>query len=145
MRNFRKNKGLVIFLRYTLISMIIVALAIALSEEAYAITITYTYDNLSRVTKVDYSNGFIEEYTYDAAGNRLTLTVSSTNPLRGDINGDGNVDLVDAVIALQVISGMNPSGIRTDYTSSGTDVNGDGRISMEEVIYILQRISGLRQ
>jgi len=42
----------------------------------HAATITYTYDSLNRLTKVDYGNGDTIEYTYDAAGNRLTLKAS---------------------------------------------------------------------
>src|SRR3989304_7487309 len=42
----------------------------------HAATITYTYDYLNRLTKVDYGNGDTIEYTYDAAGNRLTLQAS---------------------------------------------------------------------
>ena len=38
---------------------------------------TYTYDSFSRITMGDYENGFIEEYSYDAAGNRLMITVTS--------------------------------------------------------------------
>ena len=64
--------------------------------------------------------------------------------LLGDINGNGSVGLEDATLALQVISGTNPSGIRSDYASSGADVNGDGKIGLAEVIYILQKVSGLR-
>jgi YD repeat-containing protein len=37
----------------------------------------YTYDSLLRITMADYESGFIEEYTYDAAGNRLMVTVTS--------------------------------------------------------------------
>ena len=40
---------------------------------AYAGTATYTYDNLGRVTKVTYSNGKSVTYSYDAAGNRVTV------------------------------------------------------------------------
>ncbi len=64
----------------------------------------------------------------------------------GDINGDNIKDLVDAILALKVLAGMDTAGqIRLDYTTSGTDVNEDGKIGLEEVIYILQRIAGLRQ
>jgi RHS repeat-associated protein len=37
-----------------------------------AITITYTYDPLYRLTGADYSDGAYFRYTYDAVGNRLT-------------------------------------------------------------------------
>src|SRR3972149_7792610 len=46
----------------------------------HAATITYTYDNLNRLTKVDYGNGTTTEYTYDAAGNRITLLTIDTTP-----------------------------------------------------------------
>ena len=64
--------------------------------------------------------------------------------VKGDINGDGFADQVDADIALQVLAGKSPSGIRAGYTTSGADVNGDNRIGMEELIYILERIDGIR-
>ena len=44
----------------------------------------------------------------------------------GDINNNGEVNLVDAILALQVLTGQNPAGIRSDYASSGADVNRDG-------------------
>ena len=63
----------------------------------------------------------------------------------GDIDGDSDVDLVDATIAMKVLMGSDTSGlIRSDYATSGADVNGDGKIGMEEVIYIMQKIAGFR-
>lgn len=53
----------------------------------------------------------------------------------GDVNADGFVDLRDAVLALQIVIGLNKSG------SIDADVNGDGEIGMEEVIFILQEIA----
>ena len=58
----------------------------------------------------------------------------------GDINGDGNVDLSDAILALKLMAGLEP--VSTVYKNA--DVNGDGRIGMEECIYILQIVSGVR-
>lgn len=57
-----------------------------------------------------------------------------------DINNDGDVDLRDAVLALQVISGMQLSSL----VHKEIDVNGDAKIGVEEAIYILQAVSGLR-
>ena len=42
---------------------------------SYGATVTYTYDNLNRLTKVVYGDGTTEEFTYDAAGNRLSQVV----------------------------------------------------------------------
>ena len=37
-------------------------------------TITYTYDDLYRLTDAEYSTGEFYEYVYDPVGNRLSLT-----------------------------------------------------------------------
>ena len=41
-----------------------------------ASTTSYTCDSLNRLTKADYGNGLAFNYTYDAAGNRLTLNAT---------------------------------------------------------------------
>jgi len=64
--------------------------------------------------------------------------------VKGDINKDGSVDLSDAILALKVMAGMAPSGIRANYAKSGADVNNDGRIGLAEAIYILQTVAGER-
>jgi hypothetical protein len=64
--------------------------------------------------------------------------------LKGDVNGDGRVDMADAVLALKVMAGMTPAGIRANYTISGADVNNDGMVGRAELIYILQYLGGLR-
>ncbi len=48
-----------------------------ISMSAFAATVHYTYDNLNRLTKVEYDNGTVIKYTYDAAGNRLTSHVTT--------------------------------------------------------------------
>ena len=58
----------------------------------------------------------------------------------GDVDGDGILDLEDAVTALKIMSGTGPS----DGVNLGADVNGDGRIGMEEILYIMQAVGGLR-
>jgi hypothetical protein len=63
---------------------------------------------------------------------------------KGDIDKNGFVDLADAIIGLQVLSGMNPIAVRSDYTSSNADVNGDSKVGLEEVVYVLQKVAGLR-
>lgn len=55
-----------------------------------AATLIYTYDNLYRLTKVDYGNGMAIEYTYDAAGNRLSHRVSHYNTVPASFTPAGN-------------------------------------------------------
>jgi hypothetical protein len=81
----------------------------------------------------------------------ITSPASSTwtkdvavSTLKGDLNSDTIVNLTDAIMAMQVLAGSQPLGIRANYPISGADVNGDGRIGLEEAIYILQDLSDLR-
>jgi len=57
----------------------------------------------------------------------------------GDINRDGQVLISDAILSLQVMSGLAPSEIYLD-----NDVNGDGKIGMEDFIFILQKVAEVR-
>lgn len=49
-------------------------LLLAGAMPAMAGTTTYKYDALGRVTEVDYPDGSIVYYAYDAAGNRISTT-----------------------------------------------------------------------
>ncbi len=55
----------------------------------------------------------------------------------GDIDDDGDADIGDAILGLQVISGMEP--YQPVFVSG--DVNGDRKIGMAEVLYILKTVS----
>jgi hypothetical protein len=56
------------------------------------------------------------------------------------MNGDGIVDLADAIAALQALV-----GIETLSISPAADINKDGKISMTEVFNALHNASGLRE
>jgi len=60
--------------------------------------------------------------------------------LKGDLNNDQRIDLIDAIFGLQVMAGVNLTAINV----SQTDVNNDGRIGTADVLYILQKVSGSR-
>jgi hypothetical protein len=64
----------------------------------------------------------------------------STITVKGDVNGDGEVDLTNAILAFQVACGLVPD----EPVFDGGDVNGDGKIGLAEAIYIIQVVSGLR-
>lgn len=61
--------------------------------------------------------------------------------LRGDVNGDGEINLTDAVLALRILSGLDNSLI----VHHEADVNNDGEISAADLIFILQKAAGFRQ
>jgi hypothetical protein len=74
----------------------------------------------------------------------LNITLSGLAVLKGDINNDGSVNMQDAILVLQLLSGFNPLGVRTDYAASATDIDGNDKIGLPEVICIFQKISGIR-
>jgi YD repeat-containing protein len=55
----------------------IVFFCILWSAPALAGTAQYTYNNLNRLVQVQYDDGTTIQYTYDAAGNRLTKEVTA--------------------------------------------------------------------
>ena len=94
---------------------------------------------------VTLNNGFARTGTITIGGQTFTITQNASGyNLKGDINNDGNVTLTDAILVLQVMTGMQPQGLRSDYPTSDTDVNGDGRVGMPELLYILQEVAGVR-
>ncbi|MCP4352788.1 MAG: hypothetical protein GY795_45640 [Desulfobacterales bacterium] len=58
-------------------------------------------------------------------------------PPKGDINGDGTVDLADAITGLQVLSNSLTATVSPDYLQSGMDVNNDNKAGLEEVVNAL--------
>lgn len=84
--------------------------------------------------------GYSEFHNSDKWGSSgIGVGVKKIELLKGDVNGDTNVNLADAILALKVIVGLNPAGINLN-----ADVNGDNKIDLAEVIYILQYVTGLR-
>jgi len=61
------------------------------------------------------------------------------------VNGDGLVNLVDVVVILQTLAGIDSSGrIRSGYPGSGADVDGDGQAGIPDTVHILQSVAGMR-
>lgn len=60
--------------------------------------------------------------------------------LKGDVNDDGGVDLMDAVLTLQIVIGLDIN----QAVYKAADVNSDNKIGFAEVIYIMQEVAGLR-
>ena len=60
-------------------------------------------------------------------------------PIPADANGNGAVDLADAILVLQMLAQVHQG-----YVHVNADINGDGVIGIQEAIYILQKISVLR-
>lgn len=63
----------------------------------------------------------------------VTITVGSVR--KGDIDGNGYVNLTDAILAVQICAGITSLPVYKE-----ADVNNDGRIGIEEAVYILAEI-----
>jgi YD repeat-containing protein len=69
-----------------LISITVIALLFVSVMTSYSETINYIYDELNRQIQVIYEDGRVVTYTYDASGNRITLTQNvDTVPPTGTI------------------------------------------------------------
>ncbi|NOY69957.1 MAG: hypothetical protein GXP53_10825 [Deltaproteobacteria bacterium] len=75
----------------------------------------------------------------------LVAEPASEGDVKGDINGDGVVNLTDAIVAIKTITGMDAAKmVRSGYAVSGADINGDDKIGLPEAIYIMQKVTGPR-
>jgi hypothetical protein len=68
-----------------------------------------------------------------------TITIVTESCVLGDFNNDGNVDIVDALLAAQLYVGLNPPGI--DITCG--DVDHSGSIDIIDALLIAQYYVGL--
>ncbi len=110
---------------------------ILLPLRASSETITYTYDTSGRVTEAVLNYGVHILYGYDATGNRLQRDIAIDTPGAGDINNDGLIELDDAVLTLQLLSGI----ISEVPVFIESNINSNGKIDMAEAIWILQTLS----
>ena len=61
-------------------------------------------------------------------------------PIPGDVDGNGRVDLADAVVALRIVAGVNV----TPSPPPTASLAGNGKIGLAEAIYALQKAAGVR-
>ena len=121
-----------------LLTLIVFSLLAPLGDHALGLTVNYRYDDLYRLTRVERSDGIVTEYQYDAAGNRMSRIIRVI--VAGDLNGDSVVTVADAVMTMQILSGISPG--QQVIPSAG--IAGDDRIGLAEAIFILQTLAERR-
>lgn len=100
---------------------------------------TFFYDDLHRLVRVEYGDGTFVEYAYDDVGGRIQKVYD--NPIvAGDTDAGGTVELRDVILDLQIAAGMTPSV----FIQKESDVSGDGKIGTEEAVFGIQVVSGTR-
>ena len=116
-----------------------------LDESGYGLE----YDRSQEIYLQDLSEGQHTLYVIccDEAGNwqkedNATIAKWEVNSLLpGDVNGDGNLTLADAILSLRVACGL---ATNANNVIIGADVNGDNRIGLAEMLYVLQIMAGYR-
>ncbi len=68
-----------------------------------------------------------------------TVTPTSVPGIKGDVNGSGVVDIVDALLVAQYYVGLNPA----NFNSALADVNCSGSIDIVDALLVAQRYVGL--
>lgn len=67
----------------------------------------------------------------------VSLNLSITGGLLGDVNGDGQVDKADAQAVLDYEAGLT----KTPVSAQVADVNGDGKVDSNDAVLILQYVA----
>jgi hypothetical protein len=110
------------------------------SWSGYSGATSKTYANLPNGYYTFYVRAKDEAQNVDLSPASQSFTVNYTDADYGDLNRDGKLDLLDAILAIRVCISMTPA----EEVNTDMDVDGDGKIGMTEVIYILQKVAGLR-
>ena len=58
-----------------------------------------------------------------------------------DINGDGAIDLLDAIIGLREIAGIDTGAVIENYAYANVDMDGDSKLGLAEVIAVMVHVS----
>jgi YD repeat-containing protein len=102
---------------------------------SFAGTTAYQYDDLNRLIRAQYPDGKVIEYTYDAAGNRVSKVITGGGFSPGDANGDGSINVQDVICIINVI-------LDTGTASGNPDCNNDGDVNVLDVICVINKILG---
>ena len=109
--------------------MMLLAAIVTFSTHAEASSITYTYDDLNRLTTASRPDGSSFSYNYDDVGNIIQMqTDAGSGMCDGDLSGDGVCDMEDWHL-------FGEDWGRRDCFSPPQcecDINQDGRCDIED-------------
>jgi len=70
--------------------------------------------------------------------NGISIALNEELKKLGDINDDNVVDLTDAILVLQVLSGIDPAG----SINSANSIDDNSKVGIKDAIYILREVAG---
>ena len=85
----------------------------------------------------------IASSTQDIAPDDVTLAngVTVSNVLKGDVNGNGGIDIDDPVKLLEYLADIHEG----TFVEGAADVNGNGQIDIDDPVWLLENLAGLRE
>ena len=104
------------------------------------------------------STGTINDLTWTGSANSITFSVNSgkghmqlsqlmvkratsaPDPIRGDVNGDGTVDVADIAAIIDVMAGTTVPGTSA---AGNADVNGDGTVDVADIASVIDIMAGV--
>ena len=105
-------------------------------DDKYADTFILSGDFSNTIQTVSITDG-ITSYAGTTA-KKASISVKDSRISMGDVNGDGTVNLKDAVMILRYIAG----GWNVNIDEAIADVNGDGTVNLKDVVMIRRYIAG---
>ena len=72
------------------------------------------------------------------AGADMNVSFRVANIIKGDVNGDGDVDIADAVCIVNHVVGKT----NTSFNAAAADVNGDGDVDIADAVRIVNLVVG---
>jgi hypothetical protein len=105
---------------------------------------THTVNGLARYVRITYtslaSGRWASHYEFSVKGNTGQVTPDPTPTVtRGDVNSNGTIDIVDALLIAQYYVGLNPS----NFNINAADTDCDGDVDIVDALLIAQYYVGL--
>ena len=138
-------------MKKTIITMLIALVAIMANAETYSY-LKFTKTNGSTVTcsvagiKVTYDNNNVT-VTNDEGTTTIALAEvqdmyfsneAGTTFTRGDVNGDGTVNITDVTLLISAVLSSDYSAI----IEQAADMNGDGAVNITDVTLLISNVMG---
>jgi len=98
----------VLVMKSKLVFLLIFLITIAFSGPAFSAT--YTYDEANRLTRIDHGNGTVVDYTYDANGNMVSMSVNDTLAPTGSISINNGAETTTSASVILNLSATDNSG-----------------------------------
>jgi len=127
--------------KFNIVFFIGILIFLFISIPSFSETVQYTYDNLNRITKAEYSDGTVIKYTYDAAGNRMNEeVVLGTHAITASAGSNGAIS-PSGVVAVD--HGANQQfTITPDTGYLVVDVKVDGSSVGPALTYTFTNVTG---